>query len=257
MIAFAAALPPIRKQIEEDLRLPGLPKRKVLGVLVRLLETTFIRVGNLEYAKDNGSFGLTTLRDRHVELSGHKLYFRFRGKSAQEHRVELTDRRLSGIVKQCRDLPGYELFQYVDEEGQVCGIDSGEVNDYLREITGEDFTAKDFRTWAGTLLAARALVECGACTSVTRTKKNIVEAVKRVATRLGNRPATCRKYYVHPAVLDAYANGLLIDTLLDHRSKKMAASLQPWDLNLEELCVVALIQQSAEGQKVHLQRKAS
>jgi DNA topoisomerase-1 len=246
MIAFAAALPLIRGRVEEDLHLPGLPKRKVVAAVVRLLETTLIRVGNPEYAKDNNSFGLTTLRDRHVEISGHRLYFKFRGKSGQNHGIELTDVRLSRIVKQCKELPGYELFQYIDDAGEVSQVDSGDVNEYLREITGEDFTSKDFRTWAGTLLAARTLVECGACDSITRTKKNIVATIKVVSGQLGNRPATCRKYYIHPAVLDAYSDGVLIGALRHNRAIKMAQSLRASGLTTEELCVMALIRQSLD-----------
>ena len=166
-------------------------------------------MGNPEYTKANGSFGLTTLRDRHVRVRGSKLQFHFRGKSGQEHGVELEERRLARVVKQCRDLPGYELFQYVTDEGRRASIGSLDVNDYLREITGQDFTAKDFRTWAGTVLAVEALGKCHRCESETQAKKNVIEAVKSVADRLGNRPATCREYYVHPNVIDVYMKGSL------------------------------------------------
>lgn len=249
MIAFAAALPGIRQQVENDMKLPGLPKRKVVAAVVRLLETTFIRVGNDEYAKENGSYGLTTLRDRHVEISGHKLSFYFRGKSGQVSEIELSDRRLARIVKQCRDIPGYELFQYLDDAGQRCKLDSNDVNEYLRDISGEDFTAKDFRTWAGTLLAVQALAACGASASETEISRNIVDAVKMVAARLGNRPATCRKYYVHPAILDAYSNGVLMEALERAGSPAIGGSAN--GLSVPELCAAALIRQSLQNQNGH------
>lgn len=213
MMAFAAALPTIRAQVEHDLALPGLPRNKVLATVVRLLESTAIRVGNAEYAKQNKSFGLTTMRDRHVSIEGSKLRFKFRGKSGKHHTIDLKDRRLARIVKQCQDLPGQELLQYLDEQGQVQDIDSGAVNEYLREISGQDFTAKDFRTWAGTVLCAVALDEIGACPSSKQAKKNIVRAVEQVAERLGNTPSVCRKSYIHPEIMQAYLDGALIDSL--------------------------------------------
>jgi DNA topoisomerase-1 len=213
MIAFGAALALIRGAVEKDLARPGLPKRKVLATAVRLLQTTYIRVGNDEYAKENESFGLTTMRDKHVRIAGSTLQFRFRGKSGLEHTIQLTDARLAKIVKRCQDLPGYELFQYVNEHGDVCRIDSGDVNRYIREISGQDFTAKDFRTWAGTVLATRELAALGPCPNERTGKRNLVTAIKAVAKRLGNRPATCRKYYVHPAMLEAYSDGSLFEAL--------------------------------------------
>ncbi|MCW5980180.1 MAG: DNA topoisomerase IB [Bryobacteraceae bacterium] len=257
MAAFAAALPAIRRRVEQDLGRPGLPKEKVLATVVRLLETTLARVGNDEYAKDNNSFGLTTLRDRHVEIEGRRLSFRFKGKSGQEHRLELHDARLARIVKRCRELPGYRLLQYIDEEGGCCDIDSGDVNDYLREISGDDFTAKDFRTWAGTLLAARTLAECGVCRSAAAASKNIVLAVKSVAQRLGNRPATCRKYYVHPVVLDAYAEGILLPALDHRRAIAAAPGAKPSGLSTDELCVLGLIADGLQPGRSELRRKAS
>jgi len=203
---FASALPLIRQRVQEDLALAGLPRNKVLATVVHLLETTFARVGNHEYARNNNSYGLTTLRDRHVEVDGGTLRFEFLGKSGLVHQLELNDPRLARIVKRCRDLPGYELFQYIDGDGRRCPISSSDVNSYLREITGRDFTAKDFRTWAGTVSAALALRESGPSGSPARAKKNVAAAMKRVAARLGNRPATCRNYYVHPAVIEAYVN---------------------------------------------------
>ena len=168
-----------------------------------------IRIGNEEYVRQNRSFGLTTMRNRHVDVEGATLRFHFRGKSGKKHVVEVHDRRLAAIVKRCRDIPGHHLFEYLDDEGQVRTIDSGDVNGYLREIGGQEFTAKDFRTWAGTLLMVRALQECGPCESESHGKKNIVQAINHVRDRLGNTRAVCRKYYVHPAVLDAYLAGSL------------------------------------------------
>jgi DNA topoisomerase-1 len=213
MAAFGDALPVIRKRVHEDLARPGIPREKALAAVVRLLETTLIRVGNDEYVKQNDSYGLTTLLDDHADIRGATVRFRFRGKSGKVHDVAVSDPRVARIVRRCQELPGEQLFQYVDAEGQVRDITSGDVNDYLREITGQDFTAKDFRTWNGTVLAAVALGECEPCTSDTALKKNVVKVVKDVSERLGNRPATARKYYLHPAVLESYSAGRLIDQL--------------------------------------------
>jgi DNA topoisomerase-1 len=209
LIDFGRALPVIRRRTEADLRRTGLPREKVLAAVVRLLEKTFIRVGNEEYARANRSFGLTTLRDNHVKLSGSMVRFIFRGKSGIEHELTLDDRRLAKIVKQCRDLPGQELFQYRDHGGRIVDIGSADVNAYLHEISGRDFTSKDFRTWAGTVLAATFLRDSDTVESQTRAKKNIVRAIEQVAGQLGNTRAVCRKCYVHPAVLDAYLDGTL------------------------------------------------
>lgn len=208
MPAFGASLPAIRKQVEQDLALPDMPRRKVLATVVRLMETTYIRVGNEEYARENHSFGLTTMRNRHVDVDGSTVTFHFRGKSGVKHTVDLTDRRLARIIRRCQDIPGYELFQYEDSEGHHT-IDSADVNDYLREISGQDFTAKDFRTWAGTVLACSALREFEAFSSEAQARKNIVQAINTVAERLGNSRAVCRKCYVHPAVLDSYFEGAM------------------------------------------------
>ena len=213
MLAFAQALPAIRAQVERDLQRPGLPREKVLATVVRLLETTLIRVGNQEYADANKSYGLTTMHDKHVAVGGAQIQFSFRGKSGKRHTIELKDRRLARIVRQCRDIPGYELFQYVDDRGNPQDIGSADVNDYLREITGQHFTAKDFRTWAGTVLAAQTLRALDAADSPATAKKNVVRAIEQVAERLGNTPAICRKCYVHPAVLEAYVDGALRETL--------------------------------------------
>ena len=204
LIPFARALPRIRRRVERDLSLPGLPREKVLATVVRLLETTLIRVGNQEYARENESFGLTTLREGQVRVRGEKLSFRFRGKSGVEHAIELNDRRLAKIVRRVQDLPGEELFQYLDEGGETRRIESADVNAYLKEISGEDFTSKDFRTWSGTLLAVRALLALGPAGSQTEGRRNIAQAIEAVAKQLGNTKAVCRKCYVHPAILDAY-----------------------------------------------------
>ena len=213
MIAFGEALPKIRERLEQDMSQRGLGREKVLATVVKLLETTLIRVGNKEYVKQNNSFGLTTLRDQHVDVDGSTLRFEFRGKSGKEHSVEVQDRRLARIVKQCRDLPGQKLFQYLDENRERQSVSSEDVNAYLRETTGEDFSAKDFRTWGGTVLALSALLEIGGCESEREANKAVVEAVKRVAGQLGNRPAICRKYYVHPVVIQSFLEGTLRDTL--------------------------------------------
>ena len=200
---FAERLPAIRRRVAEDLGRAGLPREKILAAVVRLLETSLIRVGNVEYAEENGSFGVTTLRNRHVTIEGSSLRFEFRGKGGKRHVVDVADRRLARIIRQCQELPGHELFQYVDAEGQRHAIGSADVNAYLREIAGEEFTAKDFRTWAGTVLAASALRD-GVFESAAEAKRNVARAIETVAKRLGNTPAICRRCYVHPAVVAAY-----------------------------------------------------
>jgi DNA topoisomerase I len=215
MIAFGDSLPKIRERIDRDMSQRGLGREKVLATVVKLLETTLIRVGNKEYVKQNNSFGLTTLRDQHVDVDGATLRFEFRGKSGKEHSVEVQDRRLARIVKQCRDVPGQKLFQYLDGNGERQSVSSEDVNAYLRETTGEDFSAKDFRTWGGTVLALSALLEVGACESEREANKAVVEAIKHVSGQLGNRPAICRKYYVHPVVIQSFLEGTLRETLED------------------------------------------
>lgn len=211
MIAFARALPRMRRRLERDLARPGLAREKVLATVVRLLERTRMRVGNEEYARDNDSFGLTTLRERQVRVRGGKLKFRFRGKSGVEHAIELTDRRLAAIVRRMQDLPGEELFRYLDGGGDTGRIESTDVNAYLREIAGDDFTSKDFRTWAGTLLAARALQALPPFSSQTEGRRNVAQAIAAVAKALGNTTAVCRKCYVHPAILESYLEGRLAE----------------------------------------------
>ena len=223
MLAFSEALPRIRRKIEEDLAVAGLPRRKVLATVVRLLECTQIRVGNDEYARNNDSYGLTTLRDHHVEISGSTLRFEFKGKSGKLHTVDLADRRLARIVARCQAIPGEDLFQYIDEAGERQTVGSGDVNDYIREIAGDDFSAKDFRTWAGTMLACEALLELGAAPTKKDAKANVLRAIDRVAEQLNNTRAVCRKYYVHPEVLAAYGDGLL-GTILEGARRKARGS---------------------------------
>jgi Topoisomerase IB len=213
IVSFGKTLPKIRRSVSKDLSVPGLPRNKVLAAIVQLLELSFIRVGNEEYARENKSFGLTTMQDRHVDVKGSKMRFRFRGKSGIKHDVDITDRRIAKIILKLQDLPGQELFQYIDENEDVCDITSQDVNDYLREITGEDFTAKDFRTWAGTVMAAIALTVAGDFETKKQAKTNIKNAIRAVAKILRNTPAICRKCYIHPAVLEAYLNGNLIEGL--------------------------------------------
>jgi DNA topoisomerase I len=241
MLAFSDVLPRLRTRLEEDLARPGLPREKVLATVVRLLECTAIRVGNDEYARANRSFGLTTLQDRHVEISGSTLRFEFRGKSGKVHRVALSDRRLARIVARCQALPGADLFQYEDDEGQQVAIGSGDVNDYLRDITGEEFTAKDFRTWAGTLQAVEALEAVGPAATPREAKAAILAAIDQVAGRLNNTRAVCRKYYVHPAVLETYEAGTLHQALQNGGPPKSAASA----LSPEEQAVVRLLRHVA------------
>ena len=212
---FAKALPKIRQRISRDMRLPGLPRQKVLATVVRLLERTFIRIGNEEYVRQNQSFGLTTIKNRHVKVKGAHLRFRFRGKSGREHEVDVMDRRIAKIVSKCQDLPGQDLFQYVEQDGQVRNVTSQNVNDYLREITGDDFSAKDFRTWAGTLLGALALNVQGKFETNKQAKANVKTAIGAVAELLGNTPTVCRKCYVHPAIVEAYLTGRDIAGLAD------------------------------------------
>jgi DNA topoisomerase-1 len=241
MIAFGRALPTIRARTEKHLKLPGLPREKVLAAVVRLLELTHIRIGNDEYAKSNHSYGLTTLRDRHATIDGSTVRFSFRGKSGVRHAVELQDRRLAKIVRGSQELPGQELFQYVGDDGAVHDVGSADVNDYLREITGQEFTAKDFRTWAGTVLAACELSAQEKAASVREAKRNVVAAIRAVADRLGNTVAVCRKCYVHPAVLDGYlAGGLAGLRLTVSAEVDVTVELRP-----EESAVLAFLQKQA------------
>ena len=241
MLDFAKVLPRIRRRSEADLARPGLSREKVLATVVRLLELTLIRVGNDEYARINRSFGLTTLRTRHAKVSGTAIRFRFRGKSGQQHEVGLRDRRLAGIVRRCQDLPGQELFQYVDADGEPHDVASEDVNHYLREISGADVTAKDFRTWAGTVLAYRALRALAPSTDERGARHNVVEAVRLTADRLGNTPAVARRSYVHPAILEAYLDGAIAGALLEAAEEQVDPPTAPD--RAEEAAVVALLKQ--------------
>ena len=240
MVDFAKALPEIRRTVAKHLKLHGLPREKVLAAVVKFMETTLIRIGNDEYAKSNNSFGLTTLRDHHARFPrGGKVKLEFRGKSGVEHEFEVEDARLAQIARKCQELPGQELFQYVDESGAVRDVGSSDVNDYLREITGKDFTAKDFRTWAGTVLAATALREMERFDTHAQAKKNVIHAIESVASKLGNTRAVCRKCYIHPEILNAYMEGQLVENLA-RRAETMARSIHK--LQPEEAAVLTLLQ---------------
>lgn len=231
-LAFAAALPALRERIAHDLARPGLPREKVIAAVVRLLELTHIRVGNEEYARDNKSYGLTTMLDRHVSVEGGKLRFAFKGKSGVRHKVVLSDRRLAKLVQRCRDLPGQQLFQYLDEAGTVQDLGSADVNAYLREVTGQPFTAKDFRTWAGTVWAASMLRLEPQAASEREAKGQLARAIEAVAGRLGNTPTICRKCYVHPAVIEAHLDGSLRDALGPPPQDDPSDGLDPDEVNL-------------------------
>jgi DNA topoisomerase I len=240
MFAFAKALPALRETIDAHMKLRGLPREKVLATVVHLLETTLIRVGNSDYAKQNKSYGLTTLRDPHVEVDGAELRFQFKGKSGKSWRLAIKDRRVAKIVKACQDLPGQELFQYLDSDGQRQTVTSADVNAYLKEITGSDITAKDFRTWAGTVLAAMALSEFEHFDTQAKAKKNVRAAIEQVSSRLGNTPTICRKCYVHPEVLSIYLEGALLVEIRDEveaELKEHLAGLRP-----EEAAVLTLLE---------------
>jgi DNA topoisomerase-1 len=238
MLDFAQALPRIRERTDHDLELPGLPREKVLAAIVRLLEETRIRVGNEEYRKENGSFGLTTLRNRHADVIGSDIQFTFKGKSGKQHKVRLQDRQLARIIKRCQDISGQELFHYLDDEGESRAIESDDVNAYLREISGDDFSAKDFRTWAGTILAARFFREAEIVPETTGQKKELVRAIARVAEELGNTPAVCKKCYIHPAVIAAYLAGALKP--IDEREED-----DPYKLSAEERSLLKLLSSQA------------
>ena len=240
MMEFARALPAIRAKLAEHMALRGLPREKVLATVVHLLETTLIRVGNDDYARENKSYGLTTLRTPHVKVEGAELRFQFKGKSGKTWRLQVKDRRIAKIVRACQDLPGQRLFQYQDEEGEVCEVTSADVNAYLREITGRDVTAKDFRTWAGTVMAALALQEFEAFDTQATQKKNLKAAIERVSARLGNTPTICRKCYVHPEVLNAYTEGALLLEVKEKVEGELRGDLA--QLKPEEAAVLAMLE---------------
>jgi DNA topoisomerase-1 len=261
MVAFAQALPRIRSRVGRDLALPGLPRAKVLATIVKLLDCTFIRVGNDEYAQSNQSYGLATMRDHHVKVTGSKIQFEFRGKSRVEHAISIEDRRLARIIKRCQDLPGYELFQYIDEDGTRVRIEASDVNDYLREIAGAEFSTKDFRTWAGTVLCASAFGRLPKPGSNAEGKRQVAEAIEEVARLLGNTKGVCRKCYIHPSVIDAHSEGSLLRFLVSRNGRKAHKNgngQTPADmielkgqaaLSPTEAGVLAFLRQQANGRK--------
>jgi DNA topoisomerase-1 len=239
MIAFADALPSLRQKVKKDMSAPGMGRRKILATVVNLLETTMIHVGNGSYAKENKSYGLTTLLNRHVKVDGSELKFQFKGKSGKEWRLSVRDRRIAKIVRNCQELPGQHLFQYIDEDGKRQAVTSADVNDYLKEVSGANITAKDFRTWTGTVLAAMALSEFEKADTKARAKKNVTRAVERVASTLGNTPTICRKCYIHPGVVDAYLDGNLLLEVQKDIDKQLSQDMEA--LRAEEAAVLSFL----------------
>jgi DNA topoisomerase I len=239
LLTFARVLPLIRERVDQDLKGRGLPRHRVLAAIVRLMELTLFRIGNNEYARTNKSFGLTTLRDRHAAIESSRIHISFRGKGGKVYEGDINDRRLARIVKDCRDLPGYELFQYLDDAGNRHTVGSADVNGYLREITGEEITAKDFRTWAATHLAAEALREFERFDSEAQRKKAIVDAVQKVARHLGNTPAICRRCYIHPAIFEGYIDGTLVDALAQRTEAYLEDNIR--GMSPEEAAVAAFL----------------
>jgi DNA topoisomerase-1 len=239
VVAFANALPTIREKVRAHMELRGLPREKILATIVHLLETTLIRVGNDDYAKRNNSYGLTTLKNRHAAVDGAEVRFRFTGKSGKQWSLRVKDRRVAKIIRACQELPGQELLQYVDDEGKPQDVTSSDVNAYLKEITGTDITAKDFRTWAGTVLAAMALAEMESFDSAAQAKRNIRSAIENVSARLGNTPTICRKCYVHPEVLSSYIDGNLVLEIKSEVESELRNALA--DLKPEEAAVLAIL----------------
>jgi len=246
LLSFAEALPKIRAQVDRAMRQPDLSREKVLATVVRLLEVSLIRIGNEEYAKENKSFGLTTMRNRHAEVTGTRVKFQFRGKSGKSHVVEVSDRRLATIIRKCQHLPGQQLFEYLDPAGEVVPIGSEDVNEYLQKISGQPFTAKDFRTWAGTVLAAIALGKMEEVDSQTMAKRNVITAIEAVAGMLGNTVAICRKCYIHPTITASYLDGTLAGALRVKADSQIAHHLH--DLKPEEAAVLALLRQELTRQ---------
>ena len=258
VVAFADALSSIREKVRQHMALRGLPREKILATVVHLLESTLIRVGNDDYAKQNNSYGLTTLKNRHVTVEGNEVRFRFTGKSGKQWSLQVRDRRIAKIIKACQELPGQELIQYVDEEGTCRDVTSTDVNDYLREITGKDITAKDFRTWAGTVLAAMALNEIESFDSAAQAKRNLRAAIEKVSARLGNTPTICRKCYIHPEVLNSYMDGNLVLELKSKAESELRSGVE--SLKPEEAAVLALLRgrlaKEAEGSRRRRARAA-
>ncbi len=230
LIDFARHLPKIRRKIKKGLALSGMPRTKVLASVVWLLENTLIRVGNEEYEKENKSYGLTTLKNKHADVvKNHKIILHFKGKSGVQHKVDIHNKKVANIVRRCRELPGQDLFEYVDDEGQAQSISSYDVNNYLKEITGENITAKDFRTWGGTILAATVLDKAGVGNDEKVSKKSMVDTIKRVARHLRNKPNTCKKYYIHPSILDAYSAGYVLSNIDQSMKSKKAKNIKGLD----------------------------
>jgi DNA topoisomerase-1 len=245
MVAFGKALPLIRRRVRKDIRRKGLVREKILAAVVRLLELSAVRVGNDKYANHNKSYGLTTLHHRHARVKGSTIRFNFRGKSGKQQSVNVEHPILSRIVRKCQDLPGQDLFQYLDDDGAVRDVTSADINDYLAAITGKDFTAKDFRTWTGTVLAALALREFKPIRSKARAKRNMLRAIEQVAQRLGNTPSICKKCYIHPVILESYLDGTLVAALRRATEREMRTSLGR--LRPEEAAVVTLLQQKLKA----------
>jgi DNA topoisomerase-1 len=239
VVAFADALPSIRETVREHMALRGLPREKVLATVVHLLETTLIRVGNDDYARQNNSYGLTTLKNRHVAVEGNEVRFRFTGKGGKQWSLRVRDRRVAKIIRACQELPGQELLQYIDEQGNCQDVTSTDVNEYLKAITGKDITAKDFRTWAGTVLAAMALSELESFDSAAQAKRNLRNAIETVSARLGNTPMICRKCYVHPEVLNSYMDGNLVLEIKSQAESELRSAVE--NLKPEEAAVLALL----------------
>jgi DNA topoisomerase-1 len=255
LLSFAEVLPKIRNEVDEDIRRPDLSREKVLATIVRLLEISLIRVGNEEYAKDNHSFGLTTMRNRHAEINGSTVRFHFRGKSGKQHTVKVSDRRVARIVRKCQDLPGQHLFEYQNAKGEIASIGSEDVNEYLKSITGQPFTAKDFRTWAGTVLAAIALSKMQQVDSQSIAKKNVVTAIEAVARLLGNTVAICRKCYIHPVIPTSYLSGSLARHLQIKADSQIAKHLH--ELKPEEAAVLTMLRQELAGRSGNSQEAKS
>ncbi len=254
ILEFEAKLPRLRKRCARDLAARGLPRKKVLAVIVSLLETTLIRVGNEEYARDNKSFGLTSMRDRHVATASGELCFEFQGKSKVAHSISVSDPRLARIVRRCRDLPGYTLFQYLDEDGQRHAIEAAHVNAYLREAMGDDFTTKDFRTWAGTVLAYKALSELSEFDSQAQAKKNVITAIESVAKKLGNTKSVCRNCYIHPEIIESYIDRSFFAVV----NEKIKRTMDEKPLRREEAVVMALLRERLKREdKTFARRRAS
>jgi len=241
MVGFARALPRIRRRVARDMGQPGLPREKVVATIVRLLEMTYARIGNEEYARDNGSFGLTTLRDRHVTISGSAVRFLFKGKSGRELALGVTNRRVARVVKRCEELPGQMLFQYIGPDGARHTVHSDDINQYLQEVSGEDYTAKDFRTWSATVLAMGALRDVARFESDAEAKRNVVAAIDSVARRLGHTRAVCRRSYVHPRVIDTYLDGSLEGIL------SVVSSKEYRNLKADEVAVLALLKRKVRA----------